>query len=61
MNEKRGKQTVKLKNMKRVDAIIIGFGKGGKILAADLAKRNWEVAMVERSDKMYGGSCINIG
>lgn len=31
--------------MKRVDAIIIGFGKGGKILAADLAKRNWEVAM----------------
>ena len=47
--------------MKRVDAIIIGFGKGGKILAADLAKRNWEVAMVERSDKMYGGSCINIG
>ena len=30
--------------MKRVDAIIIGFGKGGKILAADLAKRNWEVA-----------------
>ena len=30
-------------------------------MAADLAKRNWEVAMVERSDKMYGGSCINIG
>ncbi len=47
--------------MKRVDAIIIGFGKGGKILAADLAKRNWKVAMIERSDKMYGGTCINIG
>lgn len=47
--------------MKQVDAIIIGFGKGGKILAADLAKRNWKVAMIERSDKMYGGTCINIG
>lgn len=39
----------------------IGFGKGGKTLAADLAKRNWKVAMIERSDKMYGGTCINIG
>lgn len=47
--------------MKQVDAIIIGFGKGGKILAADLAKRNWKVAVIERSDKMYGGTCINIG
>lgn len=47
--------------MEKVDAIIIGFGKGGKTLAADLAKRNWTVAMIERSDKMYGGTCINIG
>lgn len=47
--------------MEKVDAIIIGFGKGGKTLAADLAKRNWKVAMIERSDKMYGGTCINIG
>lgn len=47
--------------MKQFDAIIIGFGKGGKTLAADLAERGWSVAMIERSDKMYGGTCINIG
>ena len=47
--------------MKKVDAIIIGFGKGGKTLAADLAKRGWKVAMIERNDGMYGGTCINIG
>ncbi len=34
--------------MKRYDAIIIGFGKGGKILAADLAKRGQSVAVVEQ-------------
>lgn len=43
------------------DAIIIGFGKGGKTLAVELAERGQEVAMIERSDKMYGGTCINIG
>ena len=47
--------------MEKVDAIIIGFGKGGKTLAVDLAKRNWKVAMIERNDHMYGGTCINIG
>ncbi len=47
--------------MKEFDAIIIGFGKGGKTLAADLAKRGRKVAVVERSDKMYGGTCINTG
>ena len=47
--------------MKQYDAIIIGFGKGGKTLAAELAKRNEKVAVIERSDKMYGGTCINIG
>lgn len=47
--------------MKKYDAIIIGFGKGGKTLAAELAKRNHSVAVIERSDKMYGGTCINIG
>ncbi len=47
--------------MKQYDAIIIGFGKGGKTLAAELAKHNQTVALVEQSDKMYGGTCINIG
>ncbi len=47
--------------MKKYDAIIIGFGKGGKTLAADLGKRGRSVAVVEQSDRMYGGTCINIG
>lgn len=47
--------------MKRYNAIIIGFGKAGKTLAADLASRGWSVAMVERSSLMYGGTCPNIG
>ncbi len=46
---------------KKFDAIIIGFGKGGKTLAAYMGKRGLKVAMVERSEKMYGGTCINIG
>ncbi len=46
--------------MKTYDAIIIGFGKGGKTLAVELARNGWSVAMIERSDKMYGGTCINI-
>ena len=29
--------------MKRYDAIIIGFGKGGKLLAVELANRNWNL------------------
>lgn len=44
----------------RYENLIIGFGKGGKTLAAWLAKRGEEVAIVEKSDKMYGGACINI-
>ncbi|MCD8184488.1 MAG: FAD-dependent oxidoreductase [Bacteroides sp.] len=47
--------------MKQYDAIIIGFGKGGKLLAAELANRNWKVAIVERSPQMYGGTCVNVG
>ena len=47
--------------MKQYDDIIIGFGKGGKTLAAELARQGHKVAMIERSDKMYGVTCINIG
>ena len=47
--------------MNAFDVIIIGFGKGGKTLAAEFAKRGQTVAIIERSDKMYGGTCINIG
>ena len=40
--------------MEHFDAIIIGFGKGGKLLAADLANRGQQVAIIERSAAMYG-------
>jgi len=46
--------------MKQYDAIIIGFGKAGKVLAAELSNRGWQIAIVERSNMMYGGSCPNI-
>lgn len=46
--------------MKQYDAIIIGFGKAGKTLAAELSTRGWQVAVVERSSMMYGGTCPNI-
>lgn len=43
------------------DSLIIGFGKGGKTLAAALAKRGEKIALVERCPEMYGGTCINAG
>lgn len=47
--------------MNKYDFIIIGFGKGGKTLAGFLGKQGKKVALIEKSDKMYGGTCINIG
>lgn len=44
-----------------LDVIIIGWGKGGKTLAGRLARSGQRVAMIEASDQMYGGTCINIG
>ena len=40
-------------------SIIIGFGKGGKTLAGALASKGLKVALVEKSNQMYGGTCIN--
>ena len=47
--------------MKKYDALIIGFGKGGKTLAAALGKKGIKTAVIEKSPLMYGGTCINIG
>src|SRR3981189_1132198 len=44
-----------------VDILVLGFGKGGKMLAATMGRQGRRVAMVEQSDHMYGGTCINIG
>lgn len=46
--------------MKHYDAIIIGFGKAGKTLANTLAQQGKQVAIIEKSSEMYGGTCINI-
>ena len=43
------------------DALIIGFGKGGKTLAAKLSATGHKVVVAEASANMYGGTCINIG
>lgn len=43
------------------DTIIIGFGKAGKTLAGYLAKKGEQVALIEKSAQMYGGTCINVG
>ncbi|OYS18689.1 pyridine nucleotide-disulfide oxidoreductase [Lactobacillus taiwanensis] len=46
--------------MQTIKNIIIGFGKGGKTLAKFLAQKGEEVLVIEKSNKMYGGTCINI-
>ncbi|BBX06303.1 FAD-dependent oxidoreductase [Mycolicibacterium aichiense] len=43
------------------DLAVIGFGKGGKTLAAALGRQGRRVVMIEQSALMYGGTCINIG
>lgn len=48
-------EEIKIKNL------IIGFGKAGKTLAADLAKHGESVILAEENNLMYGGTCINIG
>lgn len=52
---------VKEEDMKKVDNIIIGFGKGGKTLAAYLGKKGEKTLLIERDPGMYGGTCINVG
>ena len=43
------------------DLAVIGFGKGAKTLAATLGRQGKRVVMIEQSEQMYGGTCINIG
>src|SRR3712207_735579 len=44
-----------------VKNLIIGFGKAGKTLDADMAGHGETVMLVEESNMMYGGTCINVG
>lgn len=42
------------------DVLIIGWGKAGKTLAGKLKALGKDVVLVERSQFMYGGTCINV-
>lgn len=50
-----------MENRIKYDAVIIGFGKGGKTMAGALGAAGKKVALIEKSDRMYGGTCINVG
>lgn len=43
------------------DIICIGYGQGALELSLTLASKGWKVAVIEKSETNYGGSCINIG
>lgn len=43
------------------DVLVIGYGKGGKTVAARMGRLGKRVVLVERSDRMYGGTCPNVG
>ncbi|MGC5022778.1 FAD-dependent oxidoreductase [Micromonospora sp. DT47] len=45
----------------QADILIIGFGKGGKTVAAKMGRLGKRVVLVEQSDRMYGGTCPNVG
>jgi len=47
--------------LKKYDAIIIGFGQGARTIATKLTAKKWKVALIEKNELMYGGSCVNIG
>ncbi|PTK42343.1 dihydrolipoamide dehydrogenase, partial [Staphylococcus nepalensis] len=47
--------------MTHYDLVIIGFGKAGKTLAKCAASEGKGVAKIEKDQKMYGGTCINVG
>lgn len=45
---------------RKVDTLIIGFGKAGKTIAGQLASRGRNVVLVEEKEERYGGTCITV-
>ncbi|WP_080801441.1 FAD-dependent oxidoreductase [Arabiibacter massiliensis] len=45
--------------MEHFDAAIIGFGTAGRALGGALADAGQTVAVIEQSERMYGGACVN--
>jgi pyruvate/2-oxoglutarate dehydrogenase complex dihydrolipoamide dehydrogenase (E3) component len=43
------------------DVLVLGFGKAGKTAATRLARLGRRVVLVEQSERMYGGTCPNVG
>ncbi|AWS43270.1 FAD-dependent oxidoreductase [Streptosporangium sp. 'caverna'] len=43
------------------DLLVIGFGKGGKAVAKTMGRLGKRVVLVEQSERMYGGTCPNVG
>ncbi|MER5651161.1 FAD-dependent oxidoreductase [Streptosporangium sp. NPDC002524] len=43
------------------DLLVIGFGKGGKAVAKTMGDLGRRVVLVEQSERMYGGTCPNVG
>lgn len=58
MSQPNGSESVD--HIEHVDLLVIGWGKGGKTLAGVAARKGLRVAVVEQSDDMIGGSCINV-
>jgi probable pyridine nucleotide-disulfide oxidoreductase len=50
-----------MNNALQADVLVIGFGKGGKAVAAAMGRLGKRVILVEQSDQMYGGTCPNVG
>jgi probable pyridine nucleotide-disulfide oxidoreductase len=46
--------------MEKAQYLIIGFGKGGKTLAAKFANLGQSVILFEENPLRYGGTCINV-
>lgn len=60
MTAERSAERSTAEHTEHVDLLVIGWGKGGKTLAGTAARKGQRVALVEQSETMIGGTCINV-